>query len=227
MKYNFSGWREERKEQRIHFFGSYPIFFLWLVLLLHSFNRQESNGMWWFKQKDRYVHWINKCMDHVECFTRTHSHIEIKRGPAWINTWRLSWTLWMISNEELFQNMTDMNTFCVYTFSNISLNLKNVHAYWTEKQGDIYCSPKLKVQTLYNSGQLSTAKYCERHPRVLQICVSAASVDLVGQGELGTAGWYEHCGKSATYQTRSEEGQLLIKTFLLQCSFGISTCTAA
>lgn len=52
-------------------------------------------------------------------------------------------------------------------------------------------------------------------------------MDLVGQGELGTAGWYEHGGKSARYQTRSEEGQLLIKTFLLQCLFEISTCAAA
>lgn len=51
------------------------------------------------------------------------------------------------------------------------------------------------------------------------MCVSAASVDLVGQGELGTAGRYEHCGKKARYQTRSEEGQVLIKTFLLQCLF--------
>lgn len=33
------------------------------------------------------------------------------------------------------------------------------------------------------------------NPGVLQICVSAASVDLEGQEELGTAGLYEHCGK--------------------------------
>ena len=31
-------------------------------------------------------------------------------------------------------------------------------------------------------------------------------------------------GKSAGFQTRSDQGQLLIETFLLHCLFGISTC---
>lgn len=45
--------------------------------------------------------------------------------------------------------------------------------------------------------------------------VSAASVDLVGQEKLGPAGPCERSGKSTGYQTRSNKGHTLMKTFLL------------
>lgn len=48
----------------------------------------------------------------------------------------------------------------------------------------------------------------ERLLRGLHICVSAAPVDFVGQGEQGTAGWFELCGRRAGNQPRSDEGQL-------------------
>lgn len=66
------------------------------------------------------------------------------------------------------------------------------------------------------------AKQHAINPGVLQICVSAASVDLEGQEEAAQQDHMSTVGSAARWRTRSEEGQLLIKTSPLRCIFAMS-----